>query len=368
MKYLLIGIQGAGKSTQGNLLSKSLHIPYLSTGHIFRSLSHEKTPLGRHIKELINVGWLIPDKEVMEIVTEYLHRPPYAKGFILDGFPRTLHQAKTFENNIAKAFYLKVSDKEALWRLSYRIGDDNREDDTLTAVRKRIELFHKFTEPVLDFYRDKGILIEINGERGIEEIHKEIMQHIRLDHPMAGHEPLTFITSNAEKAKQISYHIDYPVIHKKLQLPEIQSLDLHEIIKAKAEEAYEQVKSTVLVEDTSLTFNALKQLPGPLIKWFLQEMGNEGLCKMLDSHKDRSAVAEVLFGYYDGANMKVFSGMMKGKIADKPKGKDGFGWDPIFIPEGYKKTWGEMTMEEQKETSMRRIALQKLEKYLNEEE
>src|SRR5438067_94239 len=106
MKYLIIGIQGAGKSTQGNLLSKSLHIPYLSTGHIFRNLSHEKTQLGRYIKELYNAGRLIPDDKTLKIVTEYLHRPQYAKGFILDGFPRTLHQAKVFENGIDKAFYL----------------------------------------------------------------------------------------------------------------------------------------------------------------------------------------------------------------------------------------------------------------------
>src|ERR1700693_3698383 len=126
MKYLIIGIQGAGKSTQGNLLSKSLHIPYLSTGHIFRSLSHEKTPLGRYIKELVNAGWLIPDTKVLHIVTEYLHRPEYQKGYIFDGFPRTIHQAKAFENGIDRAFYLKVSDKEALWRLSYREDDDGR--------------------------------------------------------------------------------------------------------------------------------------------------------------------------------------------------------------------------------------------------
>ena len=98
MKIILIGIQGAGKSTQGNLLSKKLKIPYLSTGHIFRELAKEHTSLGRYIKETMNAGYLIPDKKTVEIVSEYLNRPEYKKGYILDGFPRTLEQVKMFKN------------------------------------------------------------------------------------------------------------------------------------------------------------------------------------------------------------------------------------------------------------------------------
>lgn len=180
MKIIIIGIQGAGKSTQGNLLSKKLDIPYLSTGHIFRELAKEHTPLGRYIKETMNAGFLIPDEKTLGIVEEYLSRPEYKKGYILDGFPRTIKQAEAFVNGVSGVVYLKVSDKEALWRLSYREGDsaDGREDETLTAVRKRIELFHKFTEPVLEFYRHKHVLHEINGEQDIENIHKEIMQKL----------------------------------------------------------------------------------------------------------------------------------------------------------------------------------------------
>jgi adenylate kinase len=174
MKLIIIGIQGAGKSTQGNLLSKKLKIPYLSTGHIFRVLAQEKTPLGRYIKEVMNAGYLIPDKKVLKIVMDYLNRPEYTKGYILDGFPRTLGQAKAFQHGIDWAVYLKVSDREALWRLSYRETND-REDETLAAIRKRIELFHKFTEPVLGFYRHHETLIEIDGERKIREIHKDVM-------------------------------------------------------------------------------------------------------------------------------------------------------------------------------------------------
>lgn len=173
MKIILIGIQGAGKSTQGNLLSEKLSLPYLSTGHIFREMAKEKSPEGRYIKETINAGYLIPDDKTLQIVSEYLSREQYQKGYILDGFPRTTVQAEAFKEKIDFVFYLKVSDKEALWRLAGR--DDNREDETLRAIKKRIELFHEFTEPVIDFYKTKGILLDIDGEKTIEEIHKEIL-------------------------------------------------------------------------------------------------------------------------------------------------------------------------------------------------
>lgn len=181
MKIILIGIQGAGKSTQGKLLSDQLHIPYLSTGHIFRNLAKEHDALGRYVKEVMNAGYLIPDEKTMTIVSDYLNRDEYEKGYILDGFPRTRKQAEEFSNGVDFVFYLNVSDREALWRLSFREGEeaDGREDETLKALRKRIELFHEKTEPVLGYYREKGKLTEINGEQSIEEIHNEIMRKVR---------------------------------------------------------------------------------------------------------------------------------------------------------------------------------------------
>lgn len=179
MKIILIGIQGSGKSTQGNLLSKKLKIPYLSSGHIFREMAKEKTPLGRYIKETMNAGYLIPDDKTLEIVEEYLGHPEYKKGYILDGFPRTVPQAKEFENGISAVFYLKVSDKEALWRLAGRDEEGIREDNTLKAIMKRIDQFHEKTEPVIDYYRSKRILHEIDGEKTIEEIEKEILSYVK---------------------------------------------------------------------------------------------------------------------------------------------------------------------------------------------
>ncbi len=177
MKIILIGIPGSGKSTQGNLLAKKLNIPYLSTGHIFRQLAKEKTQLGKQIKVVMNAGLLISDAKTIKIVSEYLSRPEYNNGYILDGFPRTVMQAEKFKNGIDKVIYLKVSDKEILWRLAYR-GSQGREDDTLLAIRKRIEVFHKFTEPVLLYYKNKGLLVEIDGERSVEEIHKDIIKKL----------------------------------------------------------------------------------------------------------------------------------------------------------------------------------------------
>ncbi len=176
MKIILIGIQGSGKSTQGNLLSKELGIPYLSTGHIFRQLAQEDTDLGKYIKETMNAGYLIPDEKTLEIVTEYLGRPEYEKGYILDGFPRTLTQAESFQNGINKVMYLKISDEEALRRISLR--NSGRADDTKEAIKRRIELFHTFTEPVIDYYRQKGVLAEVDGEKTIEEIFENIKKHL----------------------------------------------------------------------------------------------------------------------------------------------------------------------------------------------
>lgn len=178
MKIILIGIQGAGKSTQGNLLSEKLQVPYLSTGHIFRNLAKERTQLGRYIKEIMNAGYLIPDDKTLEIVSDYLSRSEYQKGYILDGFPRTTTQAESFQNGIDKVVYLKVSDEEALKRLSLR-NSKGREDETPAAIKRRIESFHKFTKPVLDYYQQKGVLVEVDGEQSIEQIHEAIMEKIQ---------------------------------------------------------------------------------------------------------------------------------------------------------------------------------------------
>src|SRR3990172_9655674 len=165
---------------------------------------------------------------------------------------------------------------------------------------------------------------------------------------------LIFITGNEGKAKYLSEYFNIPVEHRKLNLPEIQSLDLAEIVKDKARRAYEIVREPVLVEDVFFFFFALGKLPGPLIKWFFEEMGNKGLCRLIDKFESREALVEVNFAFCDENGVKIFSGQRKGIIAEAPRGEMGFGWDPIFIPEGHQKTWAEMTPDEKHATSMRR--------------
>ncbi len=176
MKLVLIGIQGAGKSTQGNMLAQELGIPYLSSGHIFREMAKEKTETGRWLKETLNAGILIPDKTALKIIKEYLEKPEYIKGYILDGFPRTVPQAEELID-IDKAIFIDVSDREALWRISGRISD--REDETLQAIRKRIEIFHDLTSPVIEYYRDRGMLAQVNGEKSVDEVFAEIMHLLK---------------------------------------------------------------------------------------------------------------------------------------------------------------------------------------------
>lgn len=179
MKIVLIGIQGAGKSTQGNLLSETLQVPYLSSGHIFRMMTKQKTKLGRLLKETLNSGALVDDQTTLEVIFKYLSRKEYKNGYILDGFPRTVTQAETFDkdNGPDKVVFLNVSDKEALWRISGRVSD--REDETLQALRKRISLFHEATNPVIEYYKKMGKLVEIDGEQSIDDIFQEILQKIK---------------------------------------------------------------------------------------------------------------------------------------------------------------------------------------------
>lgn len=178
MKIVLIGIQGAGKSTQGNLLAEKIGVPYLSTGHIFRQMAKEKSVLGRKVKEIMTAGFLQPDDLTVKVVEEYLKKPEYEKGYIIDGFPRTLDQVKMFENNVDRVVYLDISDEEALRRLQFQNVDGSRPDSTADAIKKRVEVFHEVTEPVIDHYRQKGILLDIDGARSIEDIHEEILKQL----------------------------------------------------------------------------------------------------------------------------------------------------------------------------------------------
>ena len=163
---------------------------------------------------------------------------------------------------------------------------------------------------------------------------------------------VTFITGNQHKADYLARLLDHPLDHIKLDLDEIQSLSLDEIVTHKVRQAFAIIKKPVLVEDVGLRFDSLGGLPGPFIKFFVDaDDGLEKLCRMLDGFTDRGAYAETVFGYYDGSRLELIRGGLSGSIAEHPRGEGGFGWDRIFCPQGYEdKTRAELILEQDQET------------------
>ena len=177
---------------------------------------------------------------------------------------------------------------------------------------------------------------------------------------------LYFITGNPDKFREAQSII--PSLEQlDIDLPEIQSLDPHEIIKAKLDSARSMQEGEFVVEDTSLYFEGLNGLPGPFIKWFYKTVGNEGMYQMCRVFDNYSARADVLLGYIDNSGLvSYFSGSINGVIVP-PQGEFGFGWDPIFLPEGSDKTFAEIKQEEKDVFSMRRMAFEKMAEYLDSE-
>jgi non-canonical purine NTP pyrophosphatase (RdgB/HAM1 family) len=173
-----------------------------------------------------------------------------------------------------------------------------------------------------------------------------------------------FITNNIKKFMEISQII--PDIEQlQIDLEEIQEVDARKIIEHKLLEAkkkFNEKNSSFMVEDISVYFECMNGLPGPLIKWFLQTIGNKGLHELTVKLKNNKAEARTMIGYYNKGKIKYFQGIIKGRITN-PRSA-GSGWDEIFIPEGYDETFSEMTREEKNEISMRGQAAEKLKKYL----
>jgi inosine triphosphate pyrophosphatase len=176
--------------------------------------------------------------------------------------------------------------------------------------------------------------------------------------------PLTFITGNQNKADYVARFLGEQIAHHKLDLDELQSLDPHAVLDHKVRQAYDILKLPVLVEDVTLTLPAMGRLPGTFVKWFLQELGVQGLCDIAQTLKSQEAIAVVRFALHDGQNIHFFEGEVHGKLVAKPKGDRGFGYDPSFMPDGWTKTRGEMTLEEYDQTSPRLQALMRLKSFL----
>jgi non-canonical purine NTP pyrophosphatase (RdgB/HAM1 family) len=176
---------------------------------------------------------------------------------------------------------------------------------------------------------------------------------------------ITFITGNQHKADFLAKWLGHPVKHHKLDLDELQTLDLHKVVEHKVRQAYHVLKKPVLVEDASLTFTAMGRLPGTFIKWFIEEIGYDGLLALANSLPSQEAVGKVCYGYYDGKEVRLFDGEMHGRIAKESRGTGGFGFDPIFIHDGYDITRGEMDEATHAKLSYRTDALKKLKPFLD---
>jgi non-canonical purine NTP pyrophosphatase (RdgB/HAM1 family) len=159
---------------------------------------------------------------------------------------------------------------------------------------------------------------------------------------------VTFITGNSQKAEYLEKLLGLKIKNQKLNLDEIQSLDVSEIVEHKVKQAYSLIGSPVLVEDVSLEFEELNGLPGPFIKFFVDNVPFERICNLVK--ENRKATARCVFGYYDGLNLKLIEGKLDGIVATEPKGENGYGWDKIFIPQGYEITRAEMNEEDNHKT------------------
>ena len=175
---------------------------------------------------------------------------------------------------------------------------------------------------------------------------------------------LYFITGNENKFKEAKTFVS-DIEKLSLDLAEVQSLDPHEIIKFKLNEAKKLHSGDFIVEDTSLNIECLNGMPGTLIKWFEKSIGLNGIVKMTDNYNNKNATAKCVIGLSLNNEIRFFEGSINGRIVES-RGENGFGWDKIFIPNGYEKTFAEMNYEEKNNISHRKLAFEKLKEYFDE--
>jgi len=175
---------------------------------------------------------------------------------------------------------------------------------------------------------------------------------------------ITFITGNAQKLEYLQKWLDVPLVHQKVDLDEIQSLNSREVVEHKVRQAYEIVGKPVLVEDVSLVFTAMGRLPGTFIKWFIEELDLTGLCDLARRLEHQKATCSITYALFDGKTVQYFEAGQTGTISDAPRGTNGFGWNAIFIPDGTPLTYAEMDEATFAEWNIRAHAIQKLRAYL----
>jgi len=183
--FILFGPPGSGKGTQSLKIAEKYNLVHISTGDIFRKNIREKTPLGLKVQAIIEKGELVPDALLIEILEDALQQHSKAKGFVFDGFPRTIQQAHDLDSMLGKnkesvslVLALEVGDGEILRRLLKRAEIEGRKDDTKEVIENRIQIYNNQTQPLIDFYKNKKKFQSIQGIGGIDEIFKSICKII----------------------------------------------------------------------------------------------------------------------------------------------------------------------------------------------
>jgi XTP/dITP diphosphohydrolase len=171
---------------------------------------------------------------------------------------------------------------------------------------------------------------------------------------------LVFVTSNLGKLREAEEVLGHKLDHRALDLVEVQSLSLDEVVRHKARSAFERLRAPVLVEDTSLELVGLGGFPGPLVRWLLVSVGAAGICRLAHAFSDPRATARCMACATDGLDEVIGVGVVRGVIREAPSGHRGFGWDSAFVPEGSSRSFGEMEGPEKNAVSHRRRAFEAL--------
>lgn len=174
---LIVGPPGAGKGTQASRITTAYGIPDISTGDIFRANIKNETPLGKEVKAIVDAGDYVPDSLTNALVTDRLAEDDAAGGFLLDGYPRTLDQVTYLDEllaskgqELAAVIQLVADQDEIVARLTKRAQEQGRADDSEEAIRHRQEVYVRETSPLIEVYRDRGLLVEVDGLGGVDEV------------------------------------------------------------------------------------------------------------------------------------------------------------------------------------------------------
>jgi len=184
LNIVILGPPGAGKGTQGKLIAKDAGLPHINTGDIFRAECAASTELGQKVNSIIDAGDLVPDELTTEIVRARLAQDDTARGFILDGFPRTLAQAEGLDRVLSEiergelsvVLDFELPDELALERLLGRASVEGRSDDAPDKVQHRLDIYHRQTEPLVEYYRARDLLVPIHADKSVDDVTAEVQQ------------------------------------------------------------------------------------------------------------------------------------------------------------------------------------------------